>query len=529
VRLLLDVEALVVLARAPLSATEAYANDESVDSLIESNRIYIGVAACLLVVQCLLVVLGRHIYAERSKKEACSATVPPISNMGLRRYVLFSACANSFLLGGVVFGYSSAVLMFRQAGLFSEGCACGKYCVLQKERFALVSTLGFASNIGFRLLWGKTLDYSGPKVTALATGVTSTIGLVLMTLAAGGGGSNSSGALLLPGWCLLACGGGGMHVSGFHVSNLYGARKKEASSMLSAAFGGGSILFPLLQLAAQFGGARLSTILAVYSAVGALLTLNTVFAAPWERYGPNADPVVPNSREVLTAAFWRNGLTGCARREGNHERRAPAADATPLRAHLMTFDFWRCTAYFSVGYLLNTFYLGALNELMYSKGDARLTSDTNSWDDFIFRRAGSLINGCGFLFQPLVACMLNSLPFGINFAVESCLAVLMVCLLLVDNLQLQLLTFCVQACFRMQLFSFHYAYLPDRFGFAHFGTINGVTAVIAALVGLASYPLTLAAVYGDGWGTPLTVVLFAAMIVSPLGPILLVKEKRAAK
>ena len=58
-----------------------------------------------------------------------------------------------------------------------------------------------------------------------------------MTVAAGGGGSSSSGALLLPGWCLLACGGGGMHVSGFHASNLYGARKKEASSMLSAAFG----------------------------------------------------------------------------------------------------------------------------------------------------------------------------------------------------------------------------------------------------------------------------------------------------
>ena len=87
--------------------------------------------------------------------------------------------------------------------------------------------------------------------------------------------------------------------------------------------------------------------MAVYSAVGALLTLNTVFAAPWERYGPNADPLVPNSREVLTAAFWRNGLTGCARREGNHKRRAPVADATPLRAHLMTFDFWRCAARFS--------------------------------------------------------------------------------------------------------------------------------------------------------------------------------------
>ena len=131
-RLLLDVEALVVLARAPLSATEAYANDESVDSLIDSNRIYISVAACLLVVQCLLVVLGRHLYAKRSKKEACSATVPPISNMGLRRYVLFSACANRFLLCGVVFGYSSAVLMFRQAGAayaLRVHCVCTAYAL----------------------------------------------------------------------------------------------------------------------------------------------------------------------------------------------------------------------------------------------------------------------------------------------------------------------------------------------------------------------------------------------------------------
>ena len=129
VRLLLDVEALVALARAPLSATEAYANDESVDSLIKSNRIYIGVAACLLVLQCLLVVLGRHLYAKRKAPTAAaqgSVTVPPMSNMGLRRYVLFSACANSFLLGGVVFGYSSAVLMFRQA---EAPCALCVHCV----------------------------------------------------------------------------------------------------------------------------------------------------------------------------------------------------------------------------------------------------------------------------------------------------------------------------------------------------------------------------------------------------------------
>ena len=83
-----------------------------------------------------------------------------------------------------------------------------------------------------------------------------------------------------------------------------------------------------------------------------------------------------------------------------HAPLAPRPRIPPLSfTHTHARTYASCTAYFSVGYLLNTFYLGALNELMYSKGDARLTSDTNSWDDFIFRRAGSLINGCGFLFQ----------------------------------------------------------------------------------------------------------------------------------
>jgi hypothetical protein len=49
--------------------------------------------------------------------------------------------------------------------------------------------------------------------------------------------------------------------------------------------------------------------------------------------------------------------------------------------------------------------------------------------------------------------------------------------------------FILQPFFRMMLFAFHYAYLPETFGLTHFGAINGLTGLIGAIVGLLAYPL----------------------------------------
>ena len=74
---------------------------------------------------------------------------------------------NSFLVGGVTFGYSGMVLILRKEGVYADNCACGSFCAKQKEALALVSTVGFASAIGCRLFVGLFMDHYGPKLTSV--------------------------------------------------------------------------------------------------------------------------------------------------------------------------------------------------------------------------------------------------------------------------------------------------------------------------------------------------------------------------
>lgn len=68
---------------------------------------------------------------------------------------------NSFLVGGVTFGWIGMSLILRQEGTFADQCACGSYCAAEKEQLALISTVGFAVAIGSRLLIGLFLDAHG--------------------------------------------------------------------------------------------------------------------------------------------------------------------------------------------------------------------------------------------------------------------------------------------------------------------------------------------------------------------------------
>jgi hypothetical protein len=42
-------------------------------------------------------------------------------------YALVSAMLNSFLVGGLTFGYSGMVLMLRKEGVYAEYCSCGSF------------------------------------------------------------------------------------------------------------------------------------------------------------------------------------------------------------------------------------------------------------------------------------------------------------------------------------------------------------------------------------------------------------------
>ena len=75
-----------------------------------------------------------------------------------------------------------------------------------------------------------------------------------------------------------------------------------------------------------------------------------------------------------------------------------------------------------------------------------------------------------------VLCMLNIAVIGI---------------VLTNNLELQILGFMFLSFGRLMLFSCHHTYLLDVFGIANFGTLNGISSMIAAILGFSSYPLQL--------------------------------------
>ncbi len=45
----------------------------------------------------------------------------------IARYAMASAMMNSFLVGGVTFGYSGMVLILRKEGVYSDSCSCGSF------------------------------------------------------------------------------------------------------------------------------------------------------------------------------------------------------------------------------------------------------------------------------------------------------------------------------------------------------------------------------------------------------------------
>lgn len=365
VRLTVNTGALRSLAVTAPMPGQTYANNDAgiSDTLKMRRGILLGGAVVLLALFGSSLVL-RKLYGKKLEEAK-------LTDLNSRKYILYSACANSFLLGGVVFGYSSAVLMFRAQGIYSEGCACSKYCTQQKEAFALVSTLGFAANVGSRIIWGRCLDRFGPKITSCITGLLTTIGIVMMVVTA----ATSESDTFLPGWVLMASGGGGMHVAGFHTSNLFGVRKKAASALLSASFGAGSIIFPLLQMYSQFGGWELTPILVAYACVAAALTLNSCVASPWRTCKPKTpwQPV----RSPHTAAFWAglrpalysgtvSAASASAAAKSSTQTTVPVnvPPPTDLCSLVWTVAFWAEALHFSVNYLLNTVYLSALNEIM---------------------------------------------------------------------------------------------------------------------------------------------------------------------
>ena len=290
----------------------------------------------------------------------------------------------------------------------------------------------------------------------------------------------------------------------------------------------------MLQQLHQFGNVPLSALMGGYSLIALALALNTLIAQPWQNYAANSLPDV--SLCVWQASWWTPLRAVIHRRPkkvavGESQIPAGATGGTRSLAELLrTFEFWGECCHFSSLYLLaNVYYISSLNQITYSKGDMRFSSEANSWDDYMFRRVGALAMGTGFAFLPFIADLLEACAFSSVFLLESALGLLLLLLLLLPSLEAQMVSMFVQCWLRTQLFSAHFAYLAASFGFAHFGTLNGLSSIIAAVVGLLNYPLQLLAIQRAGDHALPTLVLVVTTGVAVLFPVLLRRREQQSR
>ena len=368
--------------------------------------------------------------------------------MKYKNYILGSAVINSCILGGVVFGFPALVLILRQEGVYAEVCSCGHFCSGQREQIAMLSTIGFASAIGSRLFFGVFLDKFGPKITSTLAGLSSTTGFLLLATAKD---SDGLSRVIQPAWIILALGGAAIHLTSFHTTNLQldKAHKGQASVYISAGFGAGSIILPILQLINQYSGVSLQVISACYAAVTVILTINCFLHQPWRAWNAlGSSPSV--DMNCFRRLWWPQGFDRLSAIKKPSDAKFP-----PLNEVLMSFQFWGECFWFSGSVFLLTYYLSTISQILFTLGDAKVDDDVDNFANNIFTRIAVFMNGLGFLWAPTVAYLQKTKSIYYRVCLEITLALIACVLLTIPIIEVQIVVFIIQAFVRLQTFTYH--------------------------------------------------------------------------
>eukprot|EP00984_Skeletonema_dohrnii_P027963 scaffold17726_cov135-Skeletonema_dohrnii-CCMP3373.AAC.4 len=399
-----------------------------------------------------------------------------------KTYVTASAVINSCLLGGVVFGFPGLVLILRQEGVFAEVCSCGTFCSGQQEQFAMLSTFGFSVGIGSRLFGGLFLDKFGPKITSTLSGLLSTAAFLVLATAEN---AERLSQVIQAVWIILALGGATIHLTSFHTTNLQQdkAHKGKASVYISAGFGAGSLVLPILQLINQYGGVSFQIICAFYAGIALLLTINCFFHQPWRAWNaigshatvdlncfrldwwPTFAPPPTEPEEDVEGGTQGRG------RSGRHSflrlsamKKSSDAKFLSLNQVLKSFQFWGECIWFSGNVFFLTYYLSTISQVLFALGDTKVNDDVDSFANNVFTRVAVLFNGFGFLWAPTVAYLTKSKSIYFRICLEIGMAFIACIFLAIPIIELQIITFVIQAFVRLQIFSYHFNYLQERIG-----------------------------------------------------------------
>lgn len=212
------------------------------------------------------------------------------------------------------------------------------------------------------------MDKQGPKLTAIICNTLCIIAFLLLAIP----DEEELDTYFLPAWILLSVGGSGLHITGFHFTNLFVSDgKKLASVAISAAFGASSAVFSLMQVLSQYADVKLRSMAIFYVCVVFAIGLNNLFVQPWNKITP---------RSPFKVGF------------GLHKREWWVRDlqTKPFLASIIRevvkFNFYGEMSCYTCCLLLLTYYISTSGQLMYELGDAPFTGEPNVFTDYIVAR-----------------------------------------------------------------------------------------------------------------------------------------------
>jgi len=196
-------------------------------------------------------------------------------------------------------------------------------------------------------------------------------------------------------------------------------------------------------------------------------------------------------------------------------KRKNSAKFPQLNEVLRSFAFWGECFWFSSQLFLLTYYLSTINQILFALGDASAnTADVDSLYNNMFTRACVFFNGLGWLWSPFVGYLMVTRSVYFRVYLEIIMALAMSLMLTVPIIEVQVVVFLIQALVRLQLFSNHFAYLGERFGFRHFGLLNGISSLVAGAVGLLGYFLQIYSLFVANGNYGLSYFFVSAFVVS---------------
>uniref|UniRef100_A0A7S0HBC4 Major facilitator superfamily (MFS) profile domain-containing protein n=1 Tax=Hanusia phi TaxID=3032 RepID=A0A7S0HBC4_9CRYP len=459
--------------------------------------------------------------------QAASPPFRALCNSETSRTILlvFGLC-QSFSCSGIIFGFTAIATALKNIGQYSSLCestndtAGIKHCTAQDLRFSLLYTIGSSALFASFICHGIILDRIGPKVTSCVGLTCISLGFYLLSFSDSNGFDGYPGA-----FALIGAGGPGVHLSLFHLTNLFNENVRGTmKSCLVGAFVMSAILFPLEGWLLEDVHANREYVFLVHASWLLLLALAGAFTWPSQRFqdgdkvyltgfplryatvtkGGSLESGQPthatedvvlesaksevfsefNSRSDVTQDIDTQTDLGNEQVEQVPQTVSKTLVNAPLLRQMRSKEYLLLFTFACVHVLRFNLYIGTfIQQIQYLEGTNN-ASETN-----LYTWALTLLLPIGALSIPLIGRIIDKYSLWHGFMFCNMLGMGYGVTVVVPVLQVQFLSIIFISLHRMVLFAVLYSYTSSTFGYANFGFLFGLMQLVAAIISLLVYPL----------------------------------------